>query len=146
MDLILCLSFLHALNHILILLLLIISACFQYNLLAIAIDPTKLLCPLAMNFKAAINLSVFVVTMNMGKVKIIVSITRKPYHFRAIIATGINAGRYTNIGADDDASFDNLFKRTCCSSGSTRCFRYTDKRPITPLDDDPTKCKCTLLN
>ena len=60
---------------------------------------------------------------------------------RALISSGTDAGRYTNIG-DDNGDFEiNGFKTFCCASAVT-CPRYTDRRPITPnATEDPTMSK-----
>ena len=53
---------------------------------------------------------------------------------RALITTGPDAGRYTNI-RDDGGTLDIVFKESCCRN-STSCRRYTRKRPITPNATD----------
>lgn len=49
---------------------------------------------------------------------------------RAIIRSGLNAGRITEISSDT-GNFDIMeFKGACCGN---LCSRYEDKRPLSPI-------------
>lgn len=69
--------------------------------------------------------------------------TSCPYLFRAIIRSGLDAGRITNLG-NNDGEFDiSTFKSNCCGP---LCSRYTDKRPLSPIaPESGTKSKLFYL-
>ena len=57
--------------------------------------------------------------------------------YRAIIESGLDAGRLTSLNEDTDNNeiIDiYFFKPICCST--TLCNRYEDKRPISPVAPD----------
>ena len=54
---------------------------------------------------------------------------------RAIITTGYDTGRITNLGGDGIGTADIMsFKVFCC--GTSLCHLYTSKRPISPIATD----------
>ena len=66
------------------------------------------------------------------------------FYYRALITTGIDAGRFTDIFANAGALDIELFKASCCAAGL--CDRYTNKRPVTPIGPpDVTRCKSVLI-
>ena len=101
------------------------------------------------------NLSASVAMQTMGKnnIWIFINVINYTKHtnilacnfflYRAIISTGLNAGRYTKLnGSSRDGEFDiKSYKNVCCRSSLT-CPRYTDKRPITLVSTFAgVKCK-----
>lgn len=68
------------------------------------------------------------------------------FYNRALITTGLDAGRYTEITLGGNINLDiEVFKASCCAVG--QCDRYESKRPITPVGPpDQTQCKNNIQN
>lgn len=60
--------------------------------------------------------------------------------YRAVIATGPNAGRLTDILNRDITTnrlSDVAFKDACCNQAGANCTLYTESRPLIPLEPLP---------